>query len=119
MNRWAAAGRTRDVEAQVACYAPRLDRFYGSRDVPREVVRKDRQHVLKQLGAVRRFDIWNVEITVTHPGNATAVLNKSWEFVGRAIYSGQVREQLSLRKQNGNWKIVSQHDLQVYRSRSS
>ena len=52
-------------------------------------------------------------------GKATAVFNKSWEFIGRSRYSGQVKEQMTFRKQDGQWKIVSQFDLQIYRSRSS
>ena len=50
LDQWAIASRTRDVEAQMACYAPRLERFYGAFDVPRDVVRRDREHA-RQLGS--------------------------------------------------------------------
>ena len=119
LDRWTAAGRNRNVSAQVACYAPELDLFYGTRGVSREVVRRDREQALHQLGAVREYHVFNVDIKLNGPGNATAIFDKSWEFVGRAVYSGHVKEQMGFRKQDGQWKIVSEHDLQIYRTRSS
>jgi len=115
LDRWVTASRKRDVETMSQAYAPRVDRFYGNRNVTRDWVKRYRQEALRKIGDVRRLELGNVDITVTGPATATALFDKTWEFAGRSRSSGAVREQVNLKKLDGRWQITSEFDLRKLR----
>lgn len=118
LDEWVAASKARDVEKMAQFYAPKIDRFYGSRNVSRDWVKRYRQEALRKAGDVRRLDIGNIDITLTGPASATAIFDKTWDFRGRSRYSGSVREQVDLRKLDGRWQIISERDLRNLRRNS-
>jgi serine/threonine protein kinase len=116
LESWAAAFRNGDVDAQVSFYAPIVDRYYGQRNVPRERIRRERQQALEKLGDVRQYDISNIYVQLTSPNTAVATFDKAWDFgSSKGSYAGKVKQQVSLRKTDGVWRIASERDIHVYR----
>jgi ketosteroid isomerase-like protein len=116
LENWAAATRSGDVDAQVSFYAPIVDRYYGQRNVPRERIRRERQQALEKLGDVRQYEISNIYVQLTSPNTAVATFDKAWDFgSAKGSYGGKVKQQVSLRKMDGVWRIASERDIHVYR----
>lgn len=116
LENWAAASRSRDVDAQASFYAPIVDRYYGQRNVPRDRIKRERQQALEKLGGVRQYDISNIHVQLTGPNTAVATFDKAWDFgSSKGSYAGKVKQQVSLRKMDGVWRIASERDIHVYR----
>jgi uncharacterized protein (TIGR02246 family) len=116
LENWAAASRNGNVEEQANFYAPIVDRYYGQRNVSRDRVKREREQALEKLGAVRQYDISNVYVQITGVNTAVATFNKTWNFASpNGSYSGKVRQQVSLRRIDGSWRIAAERDIRVYR----
>ncbi len=117
LDQWIAAARARDIGRQAQYYAPKVEAYYGARNVSRDWVRHNREQTLQRVGQIRELNIRNVQVQVDRPGHAIATFDKTWDFAPQ--FSGQVRQQLILRKTDAGWKIVSERDTRVYRSQST
>jgi uncharacterized protein (TIGR02246 family) len=116
LENWAAASRSRDVDAQASFYTPIVDRYYGQRNVPRDRIKRERQQALEKLGDVRLYDISNIHVQLTGPNTAVATFDKAWDFASsKGSYAGKVKQQVSLRKMDGVWRIATERDIHVYR----
>jgi ketosteroid isomerase-like protein len=114
IEEWTTASRARDAATQASFYAPQVERFFNARNVSQDWVRRYRQDAYKRIGAVRKFEIYNVRVDVKSARTAEATFDKTWDFSGRNRFSGNVRSQLMFRKIGNDWRIVSERDLRVY-----
>jgi serine/threonine protein kinase/ketosteroid isomerase-like protein len=116
LDRWVAATNARDLNAQLAHYAPRLTSFYLARGVSRESVRAEKQRAFG--------DAQGVEITIAEPSvrlardGRTAVVRFRKQFritSGGQSRTGEVLQELHWAREGSAWKITSERDLQVIR----
>ena len=114
LNRWADAKRRRNLDEEIGCYAPSVDRFYGQRSLPADQLRREEQNVLSRIGTVQRFEISNLKFHRVSPEWAVVSFDKNWDFHGRTRFTGSSREELVLRPVRGRWKISSQREVKVY-----
>ncbi len=114
LTQWESATRTRDVERQVACYAPVVDRYYGQHSVPASRLRTQEESVFSRIGPIRKFTISNVKFHRLGPQWAVVSFDKEWEFGSQSHWSGSAREEVVLRPIRGQWKIASQREVKVY-----
>ena len=115
LDGWIAATNARDVERQMAFYAPTLDAFYLKRNASRQSVRAEKARLLSQLTSadVRASE---PEINISGDGRtATMRFQKSWDFKGAQPSSGEVVQELRWVKTDDGWKIISERDVRVIR----
>ena len=109
IRRWAATLISGDLDSHMRLYAPTLDRFRGSRNLRREVVRSSKQQLVSVLAGVRRFEIYDVKLR-SLPDSATRAEFRIESDAGNGRIAGWYR--LDLRQINGEWKIVGEEKLQ-------
>lgn len=113
LGRWKSATESKDVDSYVDQYADKVA-YYNNPSASRAEVQNDKRR------AFARYDHIDIQIsninTAVDPDGETAVttFDKEWEFVGEKESHGKVRSELRLRKIDGNWKIVGEHDQKVY-----
>jgi hypothetical protein len=114
IDEWKAAAENLDLDSHMNQYAPMVD-YYRAGKIRLAQVRADKEK------AFSRFESINVEIsdlTITPDAtgeNAIAVFDKEWTFdTVERTFSGKVRQQLTLTKTAGAWKISGEKDLKVY-----
>lgn len=115
LDGWIAATNARDVERQMAFYAPTLDAFYLKRNASRQNVRAEKARLLSQVTTVD-VRASEPEINVSSDGR-TAIMrfHKSWDFKGAQPSAGEVIQELRWLKTDDGWKITSERDVQVIR----
>jgi hypothetical protein len=114
LNRWVDAKRHGNLEEEMGCYAPFVDRFYKRRGLPAGQLRREEQDVLSRSGTVQRFDISNVKFNRVNSQWAVVSFDKKWDLRGRTRSSGSSRDEFVMRPVNGQWKISSQREVKVY-----
>jgi serine/threonine-protein kinase len=119
LDGWVAATNSRDVKRQLSFYAPRLEVFYLSRNVPREAVLGEKKNT---LGRAER-----VSVTVSDPtievgrDGLTAVMKFRKRYVlesGGKRRAGEVVQELQwskTRPDKPEWRITAERDLRVVR----
>ena len=116
LDEWVRATNERDIARQMEFYAPTLEAFYLTRNVPRSAVRAEKQRVFARASAVDvRADA--PEIILTDAGR-TAVMRfrKQYEIAdGRRSRRGEVVQELRWRRTPAVWKITSERDVRVLR----
>jgi ketosteroid isomerase-like protein len=113
---WVAATNARDVNRQLAYYAPRLEAFYLSRDVPREAVRVEKRNTFSHADRVS-ISVDDVTVDIGRDG-LTAAMKFRKQYViesGGGRRDGEVLQELQWSKTDSGWKITSERDLQVLR----
>lgn len=115
---WQASIEARDLEKHLQHYADQIDGYYLASNVNRDVVRADRERAFDQFDTLN-VEIINVEIILESSDAATVTFDKSWDFTKDAHFSkGLVQQEIQMRKIEKQWLIVSEKDLQVYRSQT-
>ena len=113
---WVAATNARDVNRQLAFYAPRLEAFYLSRDVPLEAVRVEKRNTFSHAGRVS-ISVDDVTVEIGRDG-LTAAMKFRKQYViesGGGRRDGEVLQELQWAKTDSGWKITSERDIQVLR----
>jgi serine/threonine protein kinase/ketosteroid isomerase-like protein len=113
---WTAATNARDIERQLAYYAPRLDAFYLWRGVSRDAVRNEKRNAFAGASRVT-ITIREPSITLGRDGR-TAVMRFRKQYVtesGGQRREGEVLQELQWTKTEAGWRITSERDLQVLR----
>ena len=113
LQKWTAAIRERNIAAQVELYAPYIQRFYGRRGLTKTQLQREREHVFGRLGEVRQFDVTNIHVS-PNSDSAAVTYDKTWSFAGSNPFAGSAKNEMLLRRIGGEWKIVSERELQVY-----
>ncbi|MGB7924750.1 MAG: serine/threonine-protein kinase [Pyrinomonadaceae bacterium] len=116
LGAWVAATNARDVDKQMAFYAPVLEAFYLKRNVPRSAVRAEKARLMSQLSSID-VRVGEPETLIGSDGRAATMrFHKSWEFKGAQPGSGEVLQELQwTRDGDDGWKIRSERDVQVIR----
>jgi ketosteroid isomerase-like protein len=113
---WVAATNARDVNRQLAYYAPRLEAFYLSRNVTREAVRAEKRNTFSHADRVS-ISVDDVTVEIGRDG-LTAAMKFRKQYViesGGGRRDGEVLQELQWSKTDSGWKITSERDLQVLR----
>ncbi len=116
---WLDATLARDFAAQSAFYPERMDAFYLWRDVPKSAVIAEKRRVFDEA---RTIDIRiDPPQLIVDPGARTGRMyfRKTYAIKGRGKLNrnGEVLQELRWAKQEDGWKIVSERDLRVIRSK--
>jgi len=115
LNDWVAATNARDLERQMAFYAPRLEAFYLQRNYSRQSVRAEKARLIAQVDAVE-VRVGEPETIISSDRRAAFMrFSKSWSFRGAQASSGEVIQELRWTLTEAGWKITSERDVQVIR----
>lgn len=114
IEEWRSTWQHRRLDRHVALYAPRLDRFFRERNVPRKDVRREKAKMLK---AYRRFDkyaVSDIKIERILPGRVAISFRKDWDARGLRRFAGSELEALVLSNASGSWQIISEEERRVF-----
>lgn len=112
---WVAATNSRDLNRQMAFYAPTLSVFYRKRNVANTSVRAEKTRLHSQSDSIE-VRVGEPEIQIDANGLiATMRFNKTWNFGGAQRESGEVIQELRWRKTGSGWRIFSERDVEVIR----
>lgn len=112
---WISATNNRDINKQMAFYAPTLIAFYQRRNVTQAAVRAEKSRLSSRSTTID-VRASEPEIQLGADGQtATMRFHKSWNFSGDRPESGEVIQELRWRKTTSGWKIVSERDVEVIR----
>jgi len=112
---WLDSWKRRDLERQVAIYAPILDTYFTQHHVTRDKVHKDKEYSLWLYTRVRQYELSDLRIEWRSPQEAVATFRKKWDFAGRKKFSGDEIESLTLVNAGGKWLIKAERELKVFR----
>jgi hypothetical protein len=116
LDEWVRATNERDIARQMEFYAPTLEAFYLTRNVPRSAVRAEKQRVFARASVIDvRAEA--PEIVLGDAGR-TAVMRfrKQYEIAnGAQSRRGEVVQELRWRRTPAGWKITSERDVRVLR----
>jgi hypothetical protein len=114
ISAWNAQGEELDLDAYMGNYAGTVD-YYNKKGASLAFVRGDKERAFGKYDSIKT-NLSNITVTPDATGErATALFDKEWKFSGEESYSaGKVRQQLQLRKINGQWLITGERDLKVY-----
>jgi ketosteroid isomerase-like protein len=102
--RWAQTLTSRDLNAHMNLYAPKLDRFYDKTNVQRESVRREKHRLLVSRGGARIRDV-----SLTERDGGDLVIAEFRRPAGRA---GTVHQRLVWKRLGaGDWKIIREEAL--------
>jgi ketosteroid isomerase-like protein len=112
---WVAATNSRDLNKQMAFYAPTLSVFYLKRNATQASVRAEKSRLQSQTDSID-VRVGEPEIQLDSNGQAATMrFHKSWSFSGANRETGEVVQELRWRKTGAGWKIVSERDVEVIR----
>jgi serine/threonine protein kinase len=104
-----------DIDRHVSHYADRVS-FHNESGVTRSRIERNRREDVQRY-TDREIVIDRQAIEFTEPGRARALLDRTWEFSGPTEqWSGNGRQELILRLDEGRWRIVSERDLEIFSS---
>ena len=113
LNRWISSFKSRNLQAQMSCYAPRLAIYREQRDVSREQVRLQKGRLLRLYTQIRRFELSEVDITMD-AGRATVSAVETWNFTNdEVVWRGRALINFELAKNNSSWVITSERELPI------
>jgi serine/threonine protein kinase/ketosteroid isomerase-like protein len=115
LDEWVATTNSGDLSRQMNLYLPVLERFYQKRNVPRAVVRQEKERFLANLSSFS-VQLGEPEVSINADGRrATMRFHKSYTSTGAQSRSGEVLQELRWAKTAEGWKITGEHDVQVIR----
>ena len=113
LKRWIASFKSRNLRAQMSCYAPRLAVYREQRNVSREQVQLQKGRLLRLYTQIRRFDLSEVDITMD-AGRATVSAIETWNFTNdEVVWRGRDLIDLELAKNNSRWVITSERERPI------
>ena len=117
VDRWVSTTRSLDIEGQLACYAPRLAKFYRLTDVGFDVVAKNKRDAFGRFTETRTYRLRDVKFENLDERQARVVFDKDWDFRDSRTnrrFAGSGRQRLTLEKLKGSWLIIGEEELDVY-----
>lgn len=121
IERWRSSLASGDVDAHVAMYAPRLERFQRRRGVSRVTVGREKSRLLDRYPQVNRLEIHDVKLDSMKGDRAAVTFRRDWDANGSGSrrYAGSERQRLTFQRSGGSWKIVGEEELKVHWVRRS
>jgi ketosteroid isomerase-like protein len=114
LDRWIDLTNRKDINGQMAFYAPQLQAFYLSRNASLRAVRAEKMRVFSNAKSI---NIYAAEPEIIFQDNGrTAVMRfrKKYSVVsGQRNNRGEVVQELRWRRTNNGWKIFSERDIRV------
>ena len=110
LDRWVDTTRNRDAYRQATFYAPRVDEFFGRRNMTPTQVRRVREKIFAASDEAREFSIEDVRIGSVDQDRAVVSFLKIWNFPGRP-FMASAREEMTVRRVDGQWKIAGEREL--------
>jgi ketosteroid isomerase-like protein len=114
LESYQSAERYRDPQLLANCYAPEVETFYLSHNVPRSKVLIEFQRAFAEYEEVHKVAISQVIFSDVSETRATATFEKEWDLRGARNYAGAESEQMIFQKIDGNWRIVSEKELELH-----
>lgn len=114
LDKWVSSTRSHDVRANVDCYAPVVDSFFGRQAVSRDQLAREKQRQFQTIGRVRKFGLENVRVNRIGRDRAIVSFDKEWSFGDRNPFSGAERAELTIRNLDGAWKIIGEKEVKIY-----
>jgi hypothetical protein len=113
LMRWVSTFRSRDINAQVACYSPHVRTYFQWRNVTREQIRYDKTRAWSRIASIRKYTVTPLSITDEGSDRRAMLLRKHWDTITTwgTISSGDEIERLIFRKLAGDWKIVDEQEI--------
>ncbi len=113
LHRWTTSLKSRNLPAQMSCYAPQLATYHAQRNVSREQVQLQKQKLLRLYPQIRRLELSDIDLRV---GATEATLSaiKTWNFSNDEVdWQGRALIDLEFAKINSRWVITSERERPV------
>jgi serine/threonine protein kinase/ketosteroid isomerase-like protein len=115
VSRWNAALESRNLDAHMAYYAPRLHTYFLKDNIDRNAARAEVANAMSRYSKLK-IRTSPLAVSVDSSGNhAVVTYEKSWDFEGKQPWSGAAVERLWLDRLNGRWRITGVRDLKQIR----
>ncbi len=114
IDSWKSAAEARNLDSYMSNYAGTIN-YYNKQGASAATVRSDKQRAFTMYDSIR-MTLGNLTVTPAPTGDrAIAVFDKEWNFSSAdKSSSGKVKQQLELKKINGQWLISGEKDLKLY-----
>jgi hypothetical protein len=114
LDTYQSAIRSKNLAQLGQCYAPVLETYYGSHDVPKEAALREISRAFATYQSVVKLSFRNITWREADNKRAIATLDKEWDFRGPKEFAGDERQELVLVKNGDQWRIASEKELRVY-----
>jgi hypothetical protein len=113
LDRWITSLKSRNLKAQMSCYAPRLATYNGKRNVSREQVRAQKRKLFRLYTQIRRLELSDIDLGIG-PAHATATALERWNFSNDEVqWQGRALVDFGFEKTNSRWAINSEQKRPV------
>jgi len=116
LEEWRESLLNRNVDEYTSLYAPTVGPYFRENRVSRAQIAAEVRRMLGRYGPLTSYKISNVTIAPVDQNHAIANFRKDWKTEGNS-FSGAERAQLRFERLNGDWRITSEQELQVYWAR--
>jgi hypothetical protein len=114
LDRWVTAVKYGDAESAARCYAQRLTSYLGRTGATQSDVRG---HIVFLHGRDGKLAINRIaDLGIAPDGRdlATVRFRRHWETAGPPRTSGEAKQQMTLVRTSGGWKIAAEQETRVY-----
>jgi hypothetical protein len=119
LSQWEQAVHSGNPDAIAEFYAPRVESYFGERNVSRTAVARSLARSAQRYGKTQVLSISNMRVTPMGDDRTAVTLRKQWRTSGRHVYTGETEERLILANGDEGWKIVSEQETRVLWTRRS
>jgi ketosteroid isomerase-like protein len=110
LDRWVDASRHHDAYRQATYYAPRVEEYFGHRNLTATDVRRAREKIFANSDETREFSIDDVRVQLVDADRAAVSFLKIWNFPGRPFVAS-AREEMTVKRVDGQWKIAGEREV--------
>jgi hypothetical protein len=119
LSQWKRALHSGNPDAIAEFYAPRVESYFGERNVSRTAVARSLARSAARYGKTEVLSVSNMRVTPIGDDRAAVTFRKQWRTSGRHMYTGETEERLILANSDEGWKIVSEQETRVLWTRRS
>ncbi|HEX6751591.1 MAG TPA: serine/threonine-protein kinase [Longimicrobium sp.] len=113
-----AAWSAGDLDRMMSHYAGTVD-YYDEPNASRGFVRRKVAETMRAW-STRKITLNRQAAILLRPDLARVLVDKEWDFSGNGRrWWGSMRQELLLRAEDGDWKIVSEKSVEIYRQHQS
>jgi hypothetical protein len=113
LMRWVSSFRDRNIQAQMACYAPHVTLYFGRHNVSLKAIQSEKARAWGNLARVGWYDVSPLSVTDAGNGRKAVVVRKEWDTTSTrgAVSTGSWIERLVFQRMGGDWKIVEEQEI--------
>ena len=101
---WVQSMRSGDLNAQMTCYAPMLERYFRSTNVDEPTLRKSKAAWMAKWTSAT-FDLSEITFHELGPDRFEVEFNKEWDATGSSHFTGASRNVLIFQRLDDAWKM--------------